>query len=431
MENILSYIGIFIVILSFINLIRMVVLLIGSDLYNIIMHRKLKHLDKSFIIYPTISVIIPAYNESMTILKTISSIVENGYPQNKLEIIVIDDGSTDPTAKIVQEYKDNHNTVNIIIVSKPNSGKANALNTGIRDYARGDLVMCLDADSFLTKEALKKAAVHFLDPNVYALASNVKIKEGKGLLNLLQRFEYTVCYQMKRGQTIYNIEYIIGGIGSTFRKNFLTLINYYDNNTVTEDIDLTMKMLQYGNKAIKVIYAADVVAYTQSVLSISELIRQRFRWKWGRYQTFWKNRSMFFSTEKKFTKGLTWIYLPYAIFGDFAFFFEPLVIGYIIYLAAAYHDFLTLLSAVIVISFYITMNILAEDTINYQNKIKMILLAPFMYFLFYILSYVEYIALLKSLIKIHSLKKSITSTKHVWKPVKRVEYRVQLPAFHY
>lgn len=255
------------------------------------------------------------------------------------------------------------------------------------------------------------------------------IKE-KGLLNLLQQFEYTICYQMKRGQTVYNIEYIIGGIGSAFRKDYLEVIGYYDTNTITEDIDLTMKMLQHGNKLIRVIYAADVVAYTQSALSVSDLIRQRYRWKWGRYQTFLKNKYMFFSTDKKFTKGLTWIYLPYALFGDLAFFFEPLVVGYIFFLTIRYHDFTTLLSATTVISFYITMNILAEDTIPYSKKIPMILLSPIMYFLFYILSYVEYLALVKSLLNIHTLKSSMTTKRHVWKPVKREGYTIHMPSLN-
>jgi poly-beta-1,6-N-acetyl-D-glucosamine synthase len=309
-------------------------------------------------------------------------------------------------------------------------GKADALNTGIKYFSKGELIMCLDADSFLAKGALKNAANHFQDPKVFAIASNVKVKKGKGFLNLLQRFEYTICYQMKRGLTIYNIEYIIGGIGSTFRKDYLDVIGYYDCNTVTEDIDLTMKMLKHGNKLIRVIYAADVVAYTQSVLSISDLIRQRYRWKWGRYQTFWKNKYMFFSFDKKFTLGLTWIYLPYAIFGDISFLFEPVIVGYILFLMIYYHDFFTLVSAFLVVSFYITMNILAEDSIPFSDKTLMVLLSPTMYFFFYILSFVEYLALLKSLAKIFTLRSSITEKRHVWKPVKREEYKLQIPVIN-
>jgi poly-beta-1,6-N-acetyl-D-glucosamine synthase len=431
MENIFYIIGILVAVVSFVNLLRLSFLLIGSDLYNIMLHRKLKkHELRSDAFYPMISIIIPAYNEEATVLKTVASILENGYPQNKFEAIVVDDGSSDNTSQVVRNFKEKHAIENLQIVTQENMGKADALNTGIKYFSKGELIMCLDADSFLAKGALKNAANHFQDPKVFAIASNVKVKKGKGFLNLLQRFEYTICYQMKRGLTIYNIEYIIGGIGSTFRKDYLDVIGYYDCNTVTEDIDLTMKMLKHGNKLIRVIYAADVVAYTQSVLSISDLIRQRYRWKWGRYQTFWKNKYMFFSFDKKFTLGLTWIYLPYAIFGDISFLFEPVIVGYILFLMIYYHDFFTLVSAFLVVSFYITMNILAEDSIPFSDKTLMVLLSPTMYFFFYILSFVEYLALLKSLAKIFTLRSSITEKRHVWKPVKREEYKLQIPVIN-
>jgi len=423
MEKAFYYIGLLVACISFINLIRLSFLLIGSDIYNLILHRKLKKLwQKSDEFYPMMSIIIPAYNEEKTILTTVSSVLKNGYPMDKFEVIVVDDGSSDRTSQIVREFKDRHRINNLQIVTQQNKGKAEALNTGIKQFSKGELIMCLDADSFLGKGSLKNAADHFQDRNVFGVAANVKIKEGKGILNLLQRFEYTVCYQMKRGQTVYNIEYIIGGIGSTFRKDYLSVIGYYDSNTVTEDIDLTMKLLRNGNKMIRVMYAADVIAYTQSALSISDLIKQRFRWKWGRYQTFWKNKYMFFSFDKKFTKGLTWIYLPYALFADIAFLFEPLIVGYIIFLTIAYHDYFTLLSAFLVISFYIMMNILAEDTLIFTDKVTMFLLSPTMYLFFYILSFVEYVALLKAIVKIHTLRRSLSEKGHVWQPVKRESY---------
>jgi biofilm PGA synthesis N-glycosyltransferase PgaC len=427
MQNVLYYIGILVALVSFVNLIRLSFLLIGSDIYNLMLHRKLKKQQKlPDTFYPMISVIIPAYNEEKTIVHTVMSVLQNGYPQKKFEVIVVDDGSSDNTSQVVEKFKNINRIANLQIVTQDNMGKAEALNTGIKYFSKGELIMCLDADSFLAKGALKNAANHFQDPNIFAIASNVKIRKGKGLLNLLQRFEYILCYQMKRGQTIYNIEYIIGGIGSTFRKDYLSVIGYYDNNTVTEDIDLTMKMLQHGNKLIRVIYASDVVAYTQSVLSIQDLIKQRYRWKWGRYQTFWKNKYMFFSFDNKFTKALTWIYLPYALFADIAFFFEPLIIIYIFFLLIAYQDYFTLLSAFLVVSFYIMMNILAEDTIPFADKTVMFLLSPTMYFFFYILSFVEYMALIKSLLKIYTLKHSISQRGHVWEPVKREGYNLNV-----
>lgn len=414
----LYWIGYLIVFFGVLNLLRMSAFLIGSDLYGL--KQAIKNKKKRSRPYlPLFSIVIPAHNEEKTIVRAVASLVENNYPKDKLEIIVVDDGSTDKTAKLVALYKKRNKIKYLKLLRQKNAGKARALNRAIKKYAHGDLVMCLDADSYLEREALAKAASYFRDQKVMAVSSNVKIVDRGTLLNLIQKFEYMICYQMKRAQTIFNVEYIIGGIGSTFRKKALEKVGYYDTNTVTEDIDLTMKILRGGNKRNRVIYGADVVAWTEAVPNISGLIRQRYRWKYGRSQTFFKNSDMFFNAQKKFTKGLTWFYLPYAVFCDFAFFFEPLMVGYILVISIFYQNFLTILGAFLVISSYIILNIVAEDTFNNRDKLKLILIAPTMYFYFYILSFVEYIALIRALFNLRIIKQSIESDICHWKHVDR------------
>jgi len=424
MQTFLQSLGLLVVFFGFINLIRMSAFLVGSDLYNLLHHIKKRRMDKSS--RPTVSVVIPAYNEEANIIQCVQSVFNNNYPRELFEIIVIDDGSTDSTVQLLKEFKKKNTKAKVQFVSQKSAGKAHALNLGMKKYAKGELVMCLDSDSQLHPEAIKRAVSYFEDPKVMALASNVKIQQTKGILNLIQLFEYLICHQMKRAQTIFNIEYIIGGIGSTFRKSYLEYIDYYDSNTVTEDIDITMKILKNGNRNVKILFAHDVISYTQSVLTIPDLVRQRFRWKWGRYQTFLKNKHMFFSLNTNFSFALSWIYLPYALFSDIAFFLEPLLVLYIVSVSILYQDFFTLISAFSILTFYTTMNIVAEDTIEVKTKIKLILLAPVMYFFFYILSYVEYIALIKSLLQAHTLKNSLGVNTYNWKPVKRLrslEYR--------
>ena len=199
----------------------------------------------------------------------------------------------------------------------------------------------------------------------------------------------------------------------------MEIVNYYDTNTVTEDIDITMKILQNGNKNNRVIYAADVIAYTESVLDIKGLIRQRFRWKWGRCQTFIKNKNLFFTKDKKTSKLLSFFYLPFAIFCDFSFFWEPFMVFYILFVSIYYKDPITLLSAFTVITLYIIVNIIAENTINPKEKLKLLAIAPSMYFYFYVLSFVEYIALIKALVNIKNLKTSIGKNICDWQHVKR------------
>lgn len=413
------FVAILIVIFGMINIFRMAFFMVGSDIYNVKHAFRMQQKKRTIFVLPTFSVIIPAHNEEHTILQTIHSVVNARYPKDRLEIVVIDDGSTDNTYEIVRHYRLFHNA-NFKLIHQENAGKAQALNNAMRYHATGELVMCLDADSSLEQNALINATNYFLDPKVVALSANVKIRPTGSIFNLIQMFEYLISYQMKRAQTVFNIEYIIGGIGSTFRRSALIKAGFYDTDTITEDIDLTMKFLRLGNKENGVIYGSDVIAYTESVPDLAGLIRQRFRWKYGRAQTFVKNKSLFFSKNKKSSLWLTWFYLPYAIFSDFAFFLEPIMISYIIYVVIRFQDWATLASAFAIIGGYIAMNIMAEDTIPLKQKFLLTIIAPFMYFFFYILSYVEYIALLKTYIKFWKIPKSIKTGNCGWTHVTRV-----------
>ncbi len=392
--------------------------MIGSDIYKVkqVVDKRKKTI--AFDDLPTFSVVIPAHNEEDTIFRAVQSVALARYPKNKLQIIVVDDGSTDATLEIAKQCQYQYR-IDFKFVSQKNAGKAHALNNGMKNYATGELVMCLDADSSLERNALINAANYFIDEKVVALSANVKIRQTQSILNIIQMFEYLVCYQMKRAQTIFNIEYIIGGIGSVFRRSALDKVGYYDTDTITEDIDLTMKFIQLGNKQNRVIYGADVIAYTESVLSLGGLIKQRFRWKYGRAQTFIKNRKLFFSSDKRNSRFLTYFYLPYAIFSDVAFFFEPFMISYIGYIIIRYSDLRTIISALAVVGGYMVINVLAEDTIPMKQKLLLAIVAPAMYFFFYILSFIEYVALIKTYIKFWEIPKSIKTNNCGWVHVER------------
>jgi poly-beta-1,6-N-acetyl-D-glucosamine synthase len=414
----ISFIISVIVFLGTINILRITFFMVGSDIYGLLkVYKDKRH---SQVVFPKFSVIVPAHNEENTILYSVTSVLQSNYPKDKLQLIVVDDGSTDDTVAILEEFK-SKSEWNFTIVSQTNTGKARALNNALKNYAGGELVMCLDADSSIHPDALKNAAKQFENPQVVALSANVKIRRSGSLFNLIQAFEYLICYQMKRAQTVFNIEYIIGGIGSTFRHQILANIGYYDTDTITEDIDLTMKFIQLGNKNHRVIYGADVIAYTESVLDMSGLIRQRFRWKYGRAQTFLKNINLFFSRKNESNTFLTWFYLPFALFSDLTFFLEPFILGFIVYVIYAYTDWVTLLSAFCVIGAYITLNVLAEDSIPLKERCKLALIAPSMYFFFYLLSYVEYVALIKTYIKIREIPGSIRDGECGWQHVARAK----------
>jgi cellulose synthase/poly-beta-1,6-N-acetylglucosamine synthase-like glycosyltransferase len=269
------------------------------------------------------------------------------------------------------------------------------------------------------KDMVKNAVAYFRDRKVAALASNVIIMEDGSVLSLVQRFEYLISYHMKKAQTVLNVEYIIGGIGSVFRRSVLNQVDFYDTNTMTEDIDLTMKIIATGNKRRRVVFAADALCYTEAVPTFKSLTRQRFRWKYGRMQTFFKNPGIFFNLDKKYSRQLTWLMLPFAILQELLFIAEPIVVGYIVYSSIKYHSTSTMLFALVVITSYISLNIWSTKHLSLKDKVRLTALAPPMYFLMYMMSVVEYVALAQAVIKLPNLKKSISGERTTWKSPER------------
>ncbi len=379
--------------LSLLNLTRIFVMLIASDIYDFKMILGQRYKKRAY--KPMISVIIPAYNEEAGILRTVNSVLDNNY--SNMQVIVVNDGSTDRTLASLRGFqKKNPGTISII--NQTNAGKAAALNRAINKWAKGSLIMVLDADSILAPGSIAKMVNHFRDRRIIAAASNVKIIPTRKVLGITQRFEYLISYRMKRALSVLNMEYIIGGVGSTFRKSALLRVGSYDTDTMTEDIDLTVKLIKnHGNKYYRIHYAADCVAYTEHVLSLRSLIRQRFRWKYGRFQTLLKNHKMLFSRSEKYDKRLTWYQLPYALFGEFILLIEPLLVGYILYVTVRFSDMSSLLIVYIIVTSFIFLLLLGEQTEKSYTKIILAAMLPFVYFLMYILSLVEFIALFQSI----------------------------------
>ncbi len=433
-------------ILGILNIARLGIYMMASDyyeIYNALKNRKNKN---KRLYRPTITVVVPAHNEGKIILRTLESLHASDYPKSRLDIIVVDDGSTDDTSILVRKFisqLNRYETVSklendpvtnkmvrvlrrrkvpifkTILVPQTNGGKASALNNGIKNYATGKLVMCLDGDSLVDSKMVKNSVAYFRDRKVMAMASNVNIVEDGSILSLVQRFEYILCGHMKKAQTTMNVEYIIGGIGSVFRRSTIRRVNFYDTNTMTEDIDLSMKIVGRGNKKNKLVFASDAISYTEPVHSFKALISQRYRWKYGRLQTFLKNRDIFFNNGKEFSKPLTWFMLPYALVQEFFLFCEPLIIGYLLYSSIRYQNPRTMIFAASIISVYLLLAVWSADHLSKLERLRLSILAPTMYFLVYMLTLVEYISLTLSILKLPKLKASIANEFTTWKSPER------------
>ncbi|MEV4348463.1 bifunctional polysaccharide deacetylase/glycosyltransferase family 2 protein [Actinoplanes sp. NPDC049596] len=228
-----------------------------------------------------VTIIVPAYNEELTIAPAVRSLAASAHPQ--VEVLVVDDGSTDGTADAVREL----NLPNVRIVKIPNSGKANALNAGVA-LSRNELVVMVDADTVVEPEAIHRLVQPFADPMMGAVAGNVKVANRRSLIGKWQHIEYVIGFNLDRRlyDTFGCIPTIPGALGA-FRRKALTEAGGLSTDTLAEDTDLTMAIHRAG---WRVVYQENARAYTEAPATLHQLWKQRYRWSYGTMQAMWKHR---------------------------------------------------------------------------------------------------------------------------------------------
>lgn len=253
--------------------------------------------------YPFVSIIVPVYNEGKVIASSIDSLLAIDYPN--FEIIVVNDGSSDDTAKVAETKVGYHDGVSsrvkVSLINKPNGGKSKALNAGIQ-YSEADFVLCMDGDSQLSPNTLKMGMRHFIDPAVGAVAGNVKVENRKRILTDLQALEYVEGLNMPRSAQgfIRSVNIIPGPIG-IFRKAALRDAGYYSSDTFAEDADLTLKILE---RNWKINYEPNAIAYTEAPEKLHNLLKQRYRWTRGILQAIRKHKRLIYNPTVNFNNTL-------------------------------------------------------------------------------------------------------------------------------
>lgn len=237
---------------------------------------------------PSVTIIIPAYNEEETISRAINSCLNLNYPKEKLEIIVVNDGSTDRTGEICRWYE--RRGLIKLIDKKINSGKADSLNTAI-DLANGELIQCLDADSFLSEDSLIHLVGYFNDPQVAAVTPSMKVNNPKSLLQKIQAIEYMFGIFMRKMMGFLNCIHVTPGPGSVYRANILKKLKFSEN-TQTEDMEIALRLKDHG---YKIECSLNSVAYTDAPKKMRDLLIQRRRWYIGLIQNSKKYSHFFFN----------------------------------------------------------------------------------------------------------------------------------------
>jgi peptidoglycan-N-acetylglucosamine deacetylase len=239
---------------------------------------------------PKVAVLIPAYNEEKVIERTVRAALNSNYPN--LRVIVIDDGSRDRTLEVARAaFAREEAAGKVLILTKANAGKADALNCGIEHIEDAELFVGIDADTIIASDAISRLVPHFINPKVGAIAGNAKVGNRVNLWTRWQALEYITSQNFERRalDVLGAVSVVPGAIGA-WRVSAVHEAGGYQLDTVAEDADLTMALLRRG---YRVEYEDLALAYTEAPTNANGLMRQRFRWSFGILQAVYKHRGVF------------------------------------------------------------------------------------------------------------------------------------------
>ena len=252
---------------------------------------------------PPVVVVVPAYNESVGIERAVRSLVASDYPD--FEVVVVDDGSTDGTADIVEGLA----LERVRLVRKRNGGKASALNAGIA-ASSAPVVVMVDGDTVFEPEALRRLVQPLGDPTVGAVSGNTKVGNRGGILGRWQHIEYVTGFNLDRRmyEVLQCTPTVPGAIGA-FRRDALEEVGGVPGDTLAEDTDLTLAI---GLTGRRVVYAETARAWTEAPSSLGDLWRQRYRWSYGTMQAVWKHKRALLTRDPR-ERRIGRLALPYMI----------------------------------------------------------------------------------------------------------------------
>ncbi|MEK6328544.1 MAG: bifunctional polysaccharide deacetylase/glycosyltransferase family 2 protein [Actinomycetota bacterium] len=251
---------------------------------------------------PPVSVIVPAFNEAAGIERAVRSLAGGDYPAH--EVVVVDDGSDDGTAELVEGL----GLASVRVIRQPNAGKAAALSTGMAATS-AEVIVTVDADTVFEEQTLRRLVEPFADSEVGAVAGNTKVGNRRGLLGRWQHIDYVIGFNLDRRlyDTLQCMPTVPGAVGA-FRRRAIDGAGGFSSATLAEDTDLTIAI---GRAGWRVVYVEDARGWTETPATLAGLWRQRYRWSYGTLQAVWKHRSALWRREpgKVGRRGLPYLLL--------------------------------------------------------------------------------------------------------------------------
>ncbi len=258
--------------------------------------------------FPVFTTIVPAYNEEKSVKGTLQSLINLDYPSEKMEIIVINDGSIDKTKEIVEKFIKDHPAKKITLVNQKNQGKGKAMNTGLA-LAQGEYFACLDADSFIAGNALQEMLPLFQeDANVAAVCPMLKVKNPKNVLQKVQWCEYIINMFYKFLNSKLDCIHVTPGPFSIYKTTVIKELGGFNEHTITEDLELAIRLQKYH---YRIVQTFDAIVETVAPMTWKKLFKQRVRWYKGSVDNTFAYKELVFNKN----------------YGDFGFIRMPTIIS--------------------------------------------------------------------------------------------------------
>lgn len=237
--------------------------------------------------YPSVTIVVPCWNEETTIKRTMDSLLAVDYPKDKLDIFLVDDGSTDNTWAVMQEFA---TLPQVTALHKENGGKHTAMNWGI-EHSRTELVGCLDADSFVDSQSLKRLVSYFSDSETMAVSPSIIVDSPKTFMQRIQDVEYNMAVYVKKMLGLVGGIHVTPGPFSIYRKEIFSKIGMFRKAHNTEDMEIAFRMQA---NHMKIEQCNDAFVYTVSPDSVKKLYKQRLRWVHGFIRNVFDYRNVLF-----------------------------------------------------------------------------------------------------------------------------------------
>ncbi len=387
----------------FVAVITLLAQVVGANLYDLREVKKQQRYNRTpqarrYRRRPLISVIVLTHNDEDKVEACLQSLLQSSY--RKLEIIVVDAASQDKTKQLVKTRIAQNPKKVIRLFAKHATGNNNeAIAAGYQKYGSGELIMLLNAGGVVDNHALSKAVQHFNSDNrIGVLSPAYHIIPMPSVLGLFQKYENMVRFRAKKLISVTNSDYTGSGEGAIYRRSvFLSLLMSAKGSRLNP-VMVGLTMLQLGNKHVQSYYASDVVISTKPQQSLLAFYRYRYQIHAERLQALAAQRHLLFNHNANYTRFLTWFRLPFAICVEAATLVLPVLLGYSLYLAFALRQPQLLVLSWAVLALYLLFAIWGDDRLRFIQKAMYSLGIPVTYGLFYLVSFIQALAVLKGVL---------------------------------